>query len=78
MNLSKQLMATLSRQSAHGFSSTPKPQLVVVASNSAMDALGGRADRLQKAYPTISYEGALRRVYGNPANRHLVLEAMNE
>jgi hypothetical protein len=71
-------MASLSRHGSRcsTYEPTSKPQLVVVARNSAGDALLGRADRLRRCNPRMTEEGALARVYSNPANRPLVLQAM--
>jgi hypothetical protein len=76
--MSNRLMASLSRRGSRCsvFEPSSKPQLVVVASNSATDALRGRVDRLREANRSMSEAGALARVYGNPANRRLVLEAI--
>jgi hypothetical protein len=50
------------------------PKLMVVAINSASDALLGRADRLRGDNPRLSEYQAMNMTYSNPANRRLVLE----
>lgn len=76
--MNHRLMASLSRGGSRCAIPEPasKPKLTIMACNSAADALLGRADTLRRANPSLSEEGALARVYGNPVNRHLVLEAM--
>ena len=76
--MNNRLMASLSRRGSRCLIAEhpSRPQLIVVASNSAKDVLRGRADSLRRANPSMTEEGALARVYGNSANRPLVLEAM--
>jgi hypothetical protein len=76
--MNHRLMASLSRGGSRCAISEPasKPKLAITACNSAADALLARSDRLRRANPSMSEEGALARVYGDPVNRHLVLEAM--
>ena len=72
------MMASLSRQGARRSNLAPasEHQLIIVARNSAEDALVGRARRLRRANPSLSEHSAISSVYADPCNRHLVLEAV--
>jgi hypothetical protein len=77
-NMSARYQAELSRQVSRYYrlENTANHRLTLVASNSAEDALNGRAERLRMANRKLTEEGALAMVYGNPANRPLVLAAL--
>jgi len=76
--MTNRMVASLSRRGSRYPIHEPgfEPRLAIVVRNSAEDALLGRAERLRKADVTLTEESALARVYGNPANRRLVLAAV--